>query len=109
MIYNATITTSDTVLYTSVEQTAITVMIFCNTATPNPTDESINAVKLELHLVKNGTTVSTQNTIVKNLNIPAGETVFFDSERIVLDNGDEIVARVDTGTSLVATVSALPV
>jgi hypothetical protein len=67
-------------------------MVFCNTATPDPADESVRAISLEVHLVKSGRTKSIGNTIIKNLNIPAGETLFFDTERVVLDNGDSILA-----------------
>ena len=92
---------------------AITVMIFCNTATPNLSDETENAVYLELNVVPSGETVSsTDNCIVKNLLVPAGETVFFDTERLVLSNGDFVSGKITqingTGT-IAATVSTLTV
>ena len=43
----------DTTIYTSSNTTAVTVMIFCNTATPDPANETTNSVALELHVVKN--------------------------------------------------------
>jgi hypothetical protein len=82
----------DQTVYSSSNTNAITTMVFCNTATPDPSDESVRAVALEVHLVKSGRTKSISNTIIKNLNIPAGETLFFDTERVVLDNGDAIIA-----------------
>lgn len=91
---------------------AITVMIFCNTATPNASDETVNAVSLELHVVTGGQSVSESNCIVKNLNIPAGETVFFDTERLVLDATDFVSGKLTAvnGTgSITATVSTLTV
>ncbi len=111
---NSTVINSgtDTTLYTSTDTTAITVMIFCNTATPNPADETVNSVSLELHLVKNTQGISDTNAIVKNLIVPAGETVFFDTERIVLENGDYVSGKLTSinGTgSISATVSALTV
>jgi hypothetical protein len=44
--------------------------------------------------------------------VPAGETVFFDTERLVLDDGDYVTGKLTTvdGTgSISATVSALTV
>lgn len=103
---------TDTTLYTSSGANAITVMIFCNTATPNALDETVNAVSLELHVVNGGTTVSNDNCIVKNLVIPAGETVFFDTERLVLANTDFVSGKLTAvnGTGrITATVSTLTV
>lgn len=82
----------DQTIYTSVNTNAITTMVFCNTATPDPTDEAVRAVSLEVHLVKATKTKNFSNTIIKNLVIPAGETLFFDTERVVLDNGDSMIA-----------------
>jgi hypothetical protein len=113
MINSQTITDgTDTTLYSSVGTTALTVMIFCNTATPNSADETENAVSLELHVVKSGTAISSANAIVKGLVVPAGETVFFDTERLVLDNGDFVSGKlvaVNGSGSITSTVSALAV
>lgn len=111
---NSTVINSgtDTTIYTSTGTTAITVMIFCNTATPNPANETTNSVELELHVVKSGQGISDTNAIVKRLVIPAGETMFFDTERIVLDNNDYVTGKltaVDGTGSISATVSALTV
>jgi hypothetical protein len=102
---------TDTTLYPSTGTNAVTVMIFCNTATPNSLDETVNAVALELHVVSSGS-ISDANCIVKNLVVPAGETIFFDTERLVLDDGDYISGKLVTqnGTGvLTATVSSLSV
>lgn len=82
----------DQTIYSSTNTNAITTMVFCNTATPDPADESVRAISLEVHLIKSGAVKGFSNTIIKNLNIPAGETLFFDTERVVLDNGDSILA-----------------
>lgn len=82
----------DQTIYTSANTNAITTMVFCNTATPDASDESVRAVSLEVHLVKATKTKNFSNTIIKNLVIPAGETLFFDTERVVLDNGDSMIA-----------------
>jgi len=88
----------DTTIYSSTNTNAITTMVFCNTATPDPADESVRAVSLEVHLIKSTKAKHASNTIIKNLIIPAGETLFFDTERVVLDNGDSILATA-TGTN----------
>jgi len=90
---------------------AITVMIFCNTAAPT-LDEAVNAVSLELHVVNGGVAVGNDNCIVKNLIIPAGETVFFDTERLVLNPTDFVSGKLTAinGTGrITATVSTLTV
>ena len=47
--------------------------------------------------------------VVRALVLPAGETFTFDSEKIVLETGDKIVALGESPTNLVATVSYLEV
>jgi hypothetical protein len=47
--------------------------------------------------------------VVRSLELPAGETFTFDSEKIVLEAGDKIVALGESPTNLVATVSFLEV
>ena len=88
---------------------AITTMVLCNTAAPNLTDETINAVTVNIYLVKAGGSYSTSNIIVSSLNVPAGETVFFSDERIVLDAGDKVYVGTSTGSVLAVTISTLPV
>jgi hypothetical protein len=103
---------TDTTLYTSTGQNAITVMIFCNTGTVDPTDETVNAVKLWLHVISTGSTVGDQFCIAKNLTIPPGETVFFDTERLVLGDGQFIsgsLLATNGDGSITATISTLTV
>ena len=127
MIYSTRLTTSgDTLVFTSTstgapvggavvaQDNAITNIIVCNTGTPNLTAETVNSCTLTLNLVPAGGVSSDTNTIVKNLIVPAGETVFFSDERIVLrgETGygtDQIRATSSVGNLLSITVSALPV
>lgn len=100
---------------------AITTIMLCNTGTPNITNETIDAAIINVYLVKSGSVPAPSgipsNLVVSNLTIPAGETVFFSEERIVLDSNDEIWVGQEVpnpsnplNTSLVAvTVSSLPV
>ena len=88
------------------QQSAITTMIFCNTGTVNLTDETANAISISVYLVKStGTSNATKNLIINNLNIPAGETVIFSEERIVLDSDDYVYVGASPGT--VDTVGSL--
>jgi len=47
--------------------------------------------------------------VVRNLILPAGETFTFDSEKIILEEGDKIVLLGESPTNLSATVSYLEV
>lgn len=122
MIYSTRLTTtSDTLVFTSSStgapiagpvvgrDQAITTIIVCNTGTPNLTNETVNAANLTLNVVLFGGVSSTTNTIVSNLIIPAGETVFFSDERIVLSSGDQLRATASASNLLSITVSSLPV
>jgi hypothetical protein len=80
---------------------AITTIIVCNTTASDKT--------LTLYAVPTpGTTASSSNMIVNALIVPAGDTVSFDQEKMVLSTGDEIRA-VCSDSGLTATVSTLAV
>jgi hypothetical protein len=117
MIQNTLLTTSTISIFTAPGtpgdlnvQSAITTMMFCNTLTPSLSSEATNAAVINVYLVANGSSAgSLVNKIISNLTIPAGETLFFDTERIVLGAGDSVYVQCDTGNAVVATVSVLPV
>ena len=93
---------------------AITTMALCNVGTVVNTNETTNAVVANIYLVKKAAspdTVTFSNVIVSKLTIPAGETVFFSEERIVLDIGDKVYigTNVSGDGILAVTVSTLPV
>lgn len=96
------IDSAGTVLFTAVGDKMIATMIFCNTQNADPYNEDNNMSYLDLHLVKGGGgagNATKTNQIVKALPIPAGETVFFDTERIVLQNNDQVIGFVQSGNS----------
>jgi hypothetical protein len=101
--------TSVTPVYISAGNNAVTTIIVCNTGTPNLTDETVNASNLTLYVIPNGQPAGDNTTIVKNLIIPAGETVFFSDEKVILGNGDAIQAQASVGNLLTVTISTLPV
>ena len=97
--------TTNTEIYKSVGNNAITTIIVCNTDVG--TD-----ITLTLYAVANiggavGSPVD-DNMIVQTLTIPAGDTISFDQEKMVLENNDTIVAWA-SAAGLTSTVSTLPV
>ena len=88
---------------------AVTTIALCNTAAPNSSDETINSVIVNVYIVRSGKSFGAGNLVVSNLTVPAGETVFFSEERIVLDSGDEIWIGTSAASILSATVSVLAV
>lgn len=98
-------TSTSTGLTGGTEQlSAITTMMFCNTGLPSLTNELTNDVQINVYLVKKGQTPNSTNQVVNRLNIPASETVMFNEERIILDNGDMVY--VSTSTPDIETVGS---
>ena len=108
-IQSTAIGTSNTTLYTSAGNTAVTCIWVCNTATYDPLNPTTGLTYLDLHFVKTGDGITTTNLIVNQLPVPAGETVTFDTEKIILDNGDRVISSSAAPANLVATVSTLGV
>ena len=87
---------------------AITNIMVCNT------DDTATAT-FDMHLIPSGNALANKVTrVINGLSLPASETFTFDSERIVLEEGDKLVfvAEPDIGaslTNLAATVSYLEV
>ena len=79
-------------IYSSTGNTAITTLIFCNTNQFNAGAPTANTVTLTLHIVPNATSAGPGNMIVNQLPIPAGETFTFDTEKVILTQGDSVVA-----------------
>jgi hypothetical protein len=88
------------------QRNAITTIAFCNTADPDPLDENADAVDVNIYI---GLSALPGNLIVSKLTIPAGETVFFNDERIILESGDTIWVSTSEPGLLAVTVSSLPV
>ena len=102
-IYNTAITAtsagSSDKLESGLGVRAITTIIVCNTTNTDKT--------LTLYAVPTpGTTASSSNMIVNELNVPAGDTVSFDQEKMVLGASDQVRA-ICSASGLTATVSTL--
>jgi hypothetical protein len=116
--------TTPTTVYTSSGNNAVTCIAICNTGTVSLTDETVNSVDVNVYIVSpsgggDNTATGVGETgalIVKQLIIPAGETVFFNDEKFVLANTDYIAVGYQmTGAAspvtdlLTVTVSTLTV
>lgn len=108
-ISNTSITSSNTTIYTSSGNNAITTIIFCNTSTFVPATPTLNQSLLYVYAVPSGGSAGAGTLIVNGLPIPAGETVSFDQEKLVLANGDFLVAKTDSLSNITATISTLAV
>ena len=116
-IVNETLTTTqlDIITVPTDKQYAVTNIMVCNTYDPGAGDAASHDAIFDLHLIPNGQALSNARTcVVRQLTLPAGETFTFDTERIVLDEGDIVafVASPDAGsgnTDLASTVSYLEV
>ncbi len=91
------------------QENAVTTIAMCNTAAPDPTDETVNSVTVNIYVVRNGLSYGSGNLIVSSLVVPAGETVFFSEERMVLASGDAIRIGTSAASRLAVTVSTLAV
>jgi hypothetical protein len=91
------------------QMTAVTTIAFCNTDAPSTADETTNSVIVNIYLVRSGKSFVPGNLIVNSLTVPAGETVFFNDERIILNSADEIWVGTSAAARLAVTVSTLPV
>jgi len=94
---------------------AITTIVLCNVLIPNPANEAENSCNVNIYVAPAnpaegfGSGVGTSTLLVSNLPIPAGETVFFAEERLVLEPGDAIFVGTSTANAICVTVSSLQV
>jgi len=92
------------------QTSAVTSIILCNTSAGSLTDETVGVAKVNIFVVPQSIgTTTTATMIVSGLTIPAGETVFFSDERIILDAGDYIYVGSDVSSAITVTVSSIPV
>ena len=94
---------------------AITTIVLCNVLTPDPVDEATNSCNVNIYVVPAdpalgfGASIGSSTLLVSNLPVPAGETVFFAEERLVLEPGDAIFVGTSTANAICVTVSSLQV
>lgn len=88
---------------------AVTTILFCNTALPEEIYTDGADTFLDLHFCKNGVAAGDENQVLNNIPIPAGETFSFDTEKIILEEGDVVTAATTSPTNITATVSYIEV
>jgi len=111
-IANSAITTNAAAVYTSSGNNAITTVIVCNKVVFDPVNPLTGQTTLFLWAVPAADVpggVLDKHLIVNGLPIPAGETVTFDQEKMVLASGDSLFAKSTSPANLVVTVSTLAV
>ena len=112
-IVNGKINQTDTVLLTvpSGLRYAITTILICNTASADTGGN--NDTTFDLHFVPNGQAKGNadpnSNQVLNNLVVAGADTFTFDSEKIVLEGGDRVIAVSQAPSNLVATISYLEV
>jgi hypothetical protein len=101
MIFNVNIpSTGAKILQTAIGYSyAVTSMFFCNTS--DDQNEFLN-----LYIVQKDKNVSNDALVVKNIEIKATDTFTFDTEKLVLEEGDYIYAT-STNGNLSAVLSVM--
>jgi|TARA_A100001388_G_scaffold21692_1_gene14215 hypothetical protein len=112
-IVNKKIGLTDTVLLSvpAGSRFAVTTILVCNTASADTGGS--NDSSFDLHLVPNGQAKGNadpnSNQILNDLVVAGADTFTFDTEKIVLEGGDRIIAVSQSPANLNATVSYLEV
>jgi len=96
-IRNTTLGTAPAQIYASSNTSAISLMYFCNVSSGSQT--------FTVHAVPAGGTASIANVIYYNVQISPTDTFVVDTERLILDHGDSVVAVASQDSTIVATVS----
>jgi len=86
------INATNTTIYTSSGSNAITTMVVANVNTYNAGTPTVGTSNLSLYIVPSGSTTNYVNMLVNAIPVTAGETFTFDNEKIVMGNGDQLVA-----------------
>ena len=96
-ITNTTLGTSVANIHVSSGNTVVSVAYICNLDT--------SARTFNLYAVQTSGTAGGTNQIYSNVQIASKDTFVIDMEKLVLANGESLKAKIDSGTSVVATVS----
>lgn len=97
-ISNTSINNTNTDIYVSSGETCVVSAFFCN-------HDNATAITFSLYLVPSGGSVGTGSIILKNISLNASDTYIFNTERMVLGNGDKLVAIASNTGLVTATIS----
>lgn len=100
-IRNSVLAVTPTTIYTSVGQTAATLIYFCN--------RSLSAITFTVHVLPAGSLVSPVNMIYYDVQLAPTDTYILDTERLILDHDDSIVAFASQPDAVSTTVSYVEV
>ena len=98
-IRNTQVATIPTQIFLADQQQAITTMVFCNVSTLT-TLVSVFAVPF-------GFNAGITTQIINEVEIPPKETFVMDTERLVLEDNDAILAQSSLNNGITATVSSV--
>lgn len=86
---------------------AVTTILVCNYAS---TFDSANDSTFDMHVIKtSGGVKSNTNKVLNSIQMPAQETFSFNTERLILEEGDRVVLISPDSDKLSATISYLEV
>lgn len=113
-IENATLTNTqqDVLVVPAGKSYAITSIMVCNTYSPSGALPAAQTANFDMHLLKNNQNLSNSLTaVIRELELPAGETFTFDSEKVVLAEGEKIafVGDAVNASNLAVSISYLEV
>lgn len=100
-ITNTTIGNTETIVYTSSGDSAVSVIYVCNT--------SASTVTFDVHLAPFGEGAAVTNQIYKEISLDANDTYILDTEKIFLSDQDRIVMVASDASALRCTVSSVQV
>lgn len=100
------LTNTPSSIYTSVGSSVITLIYFCNVGT--------KAAEFNLYVVPAGLSWNEERAIYYGVQVTEKDTYLMDTEKLVLENGDAVFAKVsnpgsDPGIKIIATVSSIGV
>ena len=86
---------------------AVTTILVCNYAS---TTAAANDSSFDMHVIKTaGGVKGNANKILNSINMPAQETFSFNTDRLILEEGDRVVLISPDSDKLAATISYLEV
>lgn len=108
-IANTLIGTTNTTILTvpAGKQYAITTLLVCNNG--NYDSGGANDSTFKMYIVPDGQAIGNGNIVVNDLNVAGADTFTFDTEKIIIDEGDAIVLVAQINNRLTATLSYLEV
>lgn len=98
---NTAVLSSATTIYTSTDETCVVSAFFCN--------YSLSPVTISVYAVPDGGVADDTTIILKDLDINATDTYILNTERMILGDGDRLVATASAAGRVTATVSSTSV